>query len=371
MGEPEDHTWPDRFPWGGVLALALVLAADAWVFGVGGIWSRVEPRVQPRYPMERGVVSDRLEFERHDEEGGDGPLVAVVGSSRAGAGLHMHHLKRAAPGIETLALGHAGNHPFEIRGLVDEILPREPALVVILFSEFDSHRPLRLMPQTAPGSLGAVLDLARVVGPAFVWEHRTEFLQVTLASLLRGYRFREMMSVAGLADYRRFARPGAARAQGPGQIPFLLEGDDPTPIDRKRWLDDLAEIYPELPLNKRASGLTQCNSITRGPHATAQLQLIRDTVDEIVGAGSRVLLVEGPLAPVSYRLYDTTIREEFLETARALAARDGVDFLPLEEAGDYPQELFVDLTHLQRDGAKRYSTAVGRRIAEILRLGGS
>ncbi len=343
---------------------------DAWALGLGGPWDFFSERMNNEHPMERGVVSDRVEFARLAAEASDNPLVAVMGSSRAHASMHTHLLKKAAPGIEVAALAHAGMHPFEIRGALDEVLALEPELVVILISEFDTHRPLRLMPQTSPGSFAALRELASQVGGDFVWEQRTTFLQVALASVVDLYRYREVFHVAGVEDYRMFSHPAAPRGQGVLKIPYLLEGNAPLDMNMDEELQQLELVYPHLSLRARKAGMTQCQSITRGPHATVQMFLLRKAVVRARSKGVRVLLVEGPLAPATKGFYDNSIRTDFLELAQELSQEEGVLFLALEESGPFPQEIFADLTHLNREGAQQMSAAVGRRVANLLELPG-
>jgi hypothetical protein len=314
---PTDRCWPDKFPWGAVLAAVIVWAVDSFALGPRGPWELLTERMSDDYPMERDVVNDRLELARVASETGDKPLVAVMGSSRA----------------------HAGMSPFEIRGALDELMPLKPALVMILLSEFDTNRPLRLVPQTAPGSFGALRELGASLGFPFVWEHRTTFLQAGLASVLNSYRYREVFSVAGLKDLRLFFQPGKRFRDGVTRTPNLLEGDPARELalSEAAELDKLARLYPRLSLPARKDLLAQCRSITRGAHADAQTELIAHAVAVVRAGGGRVLIVEGPLAPAADELYEVSIRQDFL-----------------------------DLTHLGGAGARQMSVAVGRRVAQIL-----
>ena len=381
MAEDPDARWPESFPWGGLLAVLLLWAVDAFVLDSPLFWERFEGTLDAT-PMERGVLADRLAFGRFDaglggtgpeyalgpevERVSDGDLVAVLGSSRAQAGLFATPLVRMVPGIEVLGLSHAGNHPYELRALVEELVEREPDVAVLLVSEFDTHRPMRLMIQTAPGSLRALREVCEQVGWGFVFEHRTTFLQVALASVFDAYRYRELYAAAGVTEWRVFRAPDARPTGSVSDIPFLLEGEDRLPMRIPQEMKRLEAVYPGLAPRARMAGLKQVRSITRGPHAAVQSELLRSTVTRLREEGCLVLLVEGPLAPVTDGYYDATIRDEFLALARDIASDPGVLFLPLEELGEFPQELFKDLTHLKPEGARQLSTVVGHWVRRMI-----
>ena len=76
--ESRDHSWPNRFPWGAVLAAIIVWAVDSVALGPGGPWDLLTAHMADDHPMERGVVSDRVELARAAAERDELPLVAVI-----------------------------------------------------------------------------------------------------------------------------------------------------------------------------------------------------------------------------------------------------------------------------------------------------
>ena len=83
-------------------------------------------------------------------------------------------------------------------------------------------------------------------------------------------------------------------------------------------------------------------------------------------------IAEAPLHPIAARLYDTTIRGEFLDFARELAGAHAVRFLPIESSGPYEAADFVDLTHLsaKTGGSAKLTRAIVSAVRELLPASG-
>ncbi len=354
-------------PWGGLLAALLLWALSSVLLGPGATWPFLRGHMSIAHPMEQGLVNDRLATARARRTFKKTPLVVVLGTSRANAALKPSALEAAAPGIEAVSFAHAGMQPFELRGLADEIEPLGADLAVLLASEFDTHRPLRLMPQTAPGSLVALRDLTGLLEPAFVWEHRTTFLQLLLSSVVPVYRYREVFAVAGASELRSFPSPTGEATSTP-EATFLLQGKAPLLMHIQKELDRIATLFPSMSRKQAIAELRQCRSITDGPHADVQMELLRLTVKALRSAGTRVLLVEGPLSPSTLGYYDPSLRQEFVALALDLVQDEGVRFLPLEETGPLPIEAFRDLTHLSRPAAQEFGSYVGQCVGDILEV---
>jgi hypothetical protein len=79
-------------------------------------------------------------------------------------------------------------------------------------------------------------------------------------------------------------------------------------------------------------------------------------------------VVEGPLHPVAYELYDrAATRAEFLAFVHRLEREHGVHFLALEESGPFPADDFNDPLHLKERRGEVLGALVLRRVEEILR----
>ncbi len=367
-GSAEDHAGR-RLPWGGVVAALLVLLVEGRFLAPGPLWPVLEERLvaehQATFPVERGLVGDRRSLLRALFTAPDKALVAVLGTSRANASLEPRALQHVVPDARVLGFAHAGMQPFELRGLADELAPLGVDLAVLLVSEFDTHRPLRVMRQSGPGSLAALRELLDLLPQDTVWEERTLVLQLLTACALPSYRFREVFAAAGLDAWRRFP---AARGEprGTSRPPFLLEGGQPLPVSYPRERERLRAQFPDVPERQLDSELNQCRSITRGPHAEVQSALLLSTVRALRAAGTRVLLVEGPVSPLAESYYDLSIRDDFRALVGELLHDEGVDFLPLEETGPFPADRFRDLTHLDKAWSPPFAAAVGARAAELL-----
>ena len=103
------------------------------------------------------------------------------------------------------------------------------------------------------------------------------------------------------------------------------------------------------------------SEIGPGPHVAVQMALLRRAVVRLRDAAVRVVLVEGPLNPVTAELYDVRVRRSFLAFARQLEA-SGVWFAPLERFEPFTKADFADLLHLTPRGAAEFTLGVAKLL---------
>lgn len=358
-----------RLPWGGLLAVVLVVLVDTLGFGRFAPWEALREHVSRTNYMEIGVATDRLYFEMLRDLPEDTRSVALLGTSRAGRGLPTFELaKNALEGAEFLRFCHAGLSPFELHALVMELAKTPPDAAVFLLSEFETHRPLRLQTVLGAGSVSALSDLVELAGAAFAFEHRDAFLGLSLASGLNAYRYRAIWSAAGLVTWRRFLPAHLDRKRDQLSAPVLMAGERPLSLNIRETQLQLAEIFPQASGALLRAQLKQLRGISLGPHAELQMELTRRSVEALLAAGSRVLIVEGPLYPPADVFFAEEPREEFRRFARELEALPGVEVVWLSESGPFRAPVFGDLTHLDEPGARQLAASVHPRLAELLGL---
>lgn len=367
MTDPRTTGWLSPL----LLTIGLLLAFELLVLGDGGPWERVLSRIEPIHHLEAGVVRARVELAAARTS--PKPRVFVIGSSQANAGFLIEALPatlREAASFHKIAYG--GLKTLELRTLADELVPREPAVVVLFLSGLDTHSPLQIVPHGSFGSLPALVDGLRGLSIADVWRRRTIHLRRFAEGLSRSYRYRLALQRAGLARLvrfrsdARFPRP----APDPGRRRWnLLEGH-PEPVSLEALAARRGEARRTLPadLDPRQIdvGIGQVRAATRGPQVAHHRRLARRMVARWTGAGSRVLLVEPPLHPVARELAVPEMRDDFLAFAETLSGDVLVSFLPTEESGPFAAAEFRDLTHLDRAGALRLTRAVASRLATLV-----
>lgn len=361
------------FPWAGLLALFVVLLLDHFALGVHGPWAAVAARIPAGdHDIDGGVALDQLAWAALDDPSDGRPRAVIVGSSRAAAGLVPDLLDPAQrDALRWLRMAHPGIEPFQVRSLAGPLADAHPELVVLLLSEFDTHRPFRLVPRANGEDLSAVVELVRRLPASVDWSQRDSLLRFTLGALWRPYRLREVFGAAGLAEWRSFARmPGTARGERP-EWPLALDGGAPRPLaprDAARVLEVIREDMPTIDAQGEQvrNQLGSHQAITRGPHADVQMAFVGSAVGILRGAGVRVLLVEGPLCPFPVPLYDLATRDEFRAFARDLARDDGTLFLSTDASGPFAPEDFRDPTHLGTSGATRLTRAMGDAALALL-----
>lgn len=359
-----------RFPWAALLALLAVVLFDAMLLGPMGPWPEILQRVGITNPASHFTARERVWLSSGSPAGKK--AVIVLGTSRGMAGFSEPTMERENADLDVVKLARPGHLPFQMRSLIEELVVAKPNVVVLPISEFDTHRPIRIEPVAGRGTanFGAIVELLNAAGPGFVWSNRTTILRLFLASRLNGYRFRELLGLAGLSDLRRFERRGSsgpgARPMTLGGAPDVAAGQEPiafwdgavAPISEER-LDTIAQQF-DGPLGATVGTLQipMIREITAGTHVPIQDQLIRSGVERLRDAGIEVVIVETPLHPVAAELYDTGLRSGFLELARELDAIPGVGFVSLDETGPFGDSDFGDLLHLNAAGQARLSEAL-------------
>lgn len=353
---PSSTSSSRRWPWAGLLAAALLLAVDAAVLGPWGAWEWLAERD----PEQRALV--RLELERVRAAPPGEPRAFVVGTSRVQEGFDVELARRELPGVAIGKLGQPRIEPFVIRQLADDLLAARADAVVILLSEFDTHRPLRLEPVPDPGtaSLGALVDLLRATGPGFAVAQRTPLYRLVACSALDAYRYRPILTTAGLGKLRQFhfdERFGRTERGDPFR-PIALWGGE-RGVAREAAKRSTFDLFP--PAMPSFMGRMQAGTIgetSRGPHVAVQQALIRRTIERLREANVRVAIVEAPLHPAAVDLYDPALRGEFLAFMRSLEDAFGIAFLPLEAVETYAESDFSDLVHVGAEGIPKLTRSL-------------
>ncbi len=170
-----------RLPWAGLLAVLLVLALDQRILGPDGPWQLLVG-ADPE-----SAAPARLALRELRAANPGRPRVAVVGTSMVIDGFDEVLAAQSLPGATLAKLGHPRFEPFVLLQLAPELVAARADAVVLILSEFDTHRPLRLepVPGSSGASLSAVVDLVRLAGPAFAVEQRTTLYRLVASSLLR------------------------------------------------------------------------------------------------------------------------------------------------------------------------------------------
>jgi hypothetical protein len=186
------------------------------------------------------------------------------------------------------------------------------------------------------GDVSALGDLLALGGVDYAWENRHPLYRTTLASMLRSYRFRPALQYAGLDRLRRFDS---------GSSP----GDEPDLLKQRRARDIVAAAVEQM---------------TMGPHVAVQQDLVRRTVERLVGCGADVVLFEAPLSPRALARQEPSMRGTFVRLSTELAGRPAVHYVPLEATGPYLTKDFADLIHLSR---RRGAPKMTRGIYDAVR----
>lgn len=358
-------------PWGGLLAAVLVFAADRTVLGHAGVWRALQERLElvPKrlVRVELGIASDRLGLARLDEAEPEVERVLVMGNSRAHDGFQF----AAVPERFALAkLTHAPISPLELRLFAREAVAHRADLLIVMLSEFDTHHPVRIVPRGGFADLRATagIALAALAGrapwsPRFLLDRRVGLERLALAAAFDAYRYRDVLDRAWLDQTLGFA------ADPEGRLPLLVSRE-------LEQTDEPAGEIPDLEAARALFGpglrfpdsyVSVLRGIRSGSYVAASQALVEDAVAILRAADCEVLIVEGPLHPASYRLYDrATTRAEFLAFARRLERERDVHFLPLEDSGPYTEGDFADPLHLSKRRGEQLGALTLERAARIL-----
>ncbi|MCB9898520.1 MAG: hypothetical protein H6825_10990 [Planctomycetes bacterium] len=360
-----------RWPWGGLVALVLVLLFDKLVFGIHGPWERIAAMLpqESTAALELGLARDRLEQRAAAEAPHDEPRVVLVGTSRTDAAFQPDTIPQELwPPIRFYEQTHARVFPHELRSMIDEVIGYEPDLVVTLLSEFELTVPLRLVPQATGGSFSALFELMRLTGPEFSFEHRLEFLRMAACGGLDGYRYRDVVGKAGLTALRRF--PSTHLHATEGMVwPEVPTDTRPMPMDpaaEQEALDALYAFYAGKEFAVRVE-FQQIRSMRPGMHADINMAIMERNFELLREAGAEVLVIEGVDNPRTYALYDyAACRPIFLDFMQRMQREHGVRFIPREELPPLDEIDFRDLTHSGKLGAQKYTAVIMHEAAKLL-----
>ncbi len=360
-------------PWAGLVAAALVFAADRAVLGHVGLWRALEQRLElaPRrlVRVELGIARDRLDLARLDEAAPGVERVLVMGNSRAYDGFQFG----AVPDrLELAELLHAPISPLELRLFAREAVAHRADLLIVMLSEFDTHHPVRVVPRAGFADLRATaaIALASLTGrsgwtPRFLLEKRVGLERLALAAAFDVYRYRDALDRAWLDEALGF------EADAAGRLPLLvnreLEETD-EPVGEIPDLEAARALFgPALRDRFPDSYVPLLRGIRSGPYVAASQDLVADAVAILRAADCEVLIVEGPLHPASYQLYDhAATRAEFLAFARRLEREHGAHLLTLEDSGPYSESDFADPLHLSKRRGQELGARTLQRAAQIL-----
>jgi hypothetical protein len=298
------------------------------------------------------------------------PRVAVVGTSMVIDGFDEELASRALPELHFAKLAHPRFEPFVLLQLVPDLVAARVEAVVLILSELDTHRPLRLEP--VPGSSGAdlaaLVDLVRITDASFAIENRETLYRLAASSALRSYRYRRDLVLLAPERLRRFARD-TRLGRGPKEDPFrpaaLWDGrHNAVPTSARRHTFDLFPPRMNQFDARIQAGTVQ--EITPGRHAALQQALVRRTVEKLRSAGVEVVIVQGTMHPAAQDYYDPARREEFVRIAESLEREIGARFVPLSEQEPLAESDFYDLIHVTRAGAAKVTRGI---LAGLARAG--
>lgn len=366
-------------PWGAVLALIVVLLLDRTVFLRASTWERFDIPESVYTLFQLGLVRDRLELLALEneslEERGDGKHrsttpVFLLGSSRLEHGFLVESLpKYDISRARLVKLAHPQFYPFEMRAAADVVATHLPGIVVLALSELETHARIELLPGSSFGNASAVADLARAAGPAFAFEHRALLARIAVMGFFNTYHYRDVLDTAGFGVGRKFPHGAHLGMDGePAATPPTMAGQ-PSKIPEAELVAIVSKLDARFAGPGSVSDRPQfelVRSVSRGRHAEINLKLVRRTIEVLIQAGGRIILVEPPIYPEARALYDPIARQEFQWFARDMARDERVSYVGLEQGPVFEDEDFSDLTHLERAGAFKFTRviidAIGREL---------
>lgn len=357
--------------------LSIVLGVDRLMWGSLGPWQKIDDALSDCGSLCRVIRNKAFsesELARLATADADRYRVAVIGSSRAGAGFRPQQLAKQDPILATLhfaKIAMPAMEPFTMRGLASRFDRENVDEVVLYLSEFDTHRPPYLVPTVGFGGFRAVTDFVQLVGPRQTWRHRESLLRLTLASMLGTYRHRDVIKALGRDQglTARVASIGDEPARKKSDLEIFsnaLAMSAPTDaiLTHEEFERISAGVRPEFPEPVNLGPFRQLRSVSLGPHVAVQKGLVRKTVETFVEKGIRILIVEAPVHPSSLRFYDEATRRDFRNFATDLARSSEVESLALDPLAPFHAEDFSDLTHLNADGARRLTRKIVDRLGQ-------
>jgi hypothetical protein len=340
-----------------VLVLGGAFAVDELVYAPTVEWFAEAEAVRPQGSLEREVLASHRTLLSAQQAPHDAasPIV-LLGPGRA---LHADTLSTSlGPEHRLVDLTHAGMQPFELLAMADDVRALAPSLVIVEFCCFDTHRPLRLGHQTAPGSGRAVRALEGWL------DDRTREDQ---ADLLQGLATGRLSHFLRWRRLREEPTDGAPGTVPPGDLRTVVVFAEATPPDPDAEPRDVPSVEPPaMDPQRLAAQSAACAAITRGPHAPVQAELIMDAVVSLRDAGIPVLLVEAPLHPATRPLFDRPIRVQLVEALAPLVVEHGAVLLTEQQTGPYGSTEFVDLLFLSEAGRRRLVDGLVRTARGML-----
>lgn len=382
--------WIKKAPWAALIAAVLVIWVDSKLFADRELWlklrARLEALPEPIVRLELGMTKDILQLKNMRDAAPEMRRLIILGNSRARVGLNLRNLRD--DDILQAKIAHAGVSPYVMRTFAKEGAALSPDLVVLMLSELDTHRPVELVPgacfRSAP-ALGQLLTSE----PSLSWEQRHEVEQVAVGTFLNSYRYGDILDRAYLNDFldiriqeeepaskRQDQRRGrviprkrlVVEAENARfRIRRISEPDVPPPP-----IENIEEIRAEFAKSFKRKKIQNSTlnigyAIAFGPHVETQRGLIEKTIEILTDAGSKVLIVEGPLNPLTYMLYDEeATRSDFLAFVEEMKVEYGVHFQSIDETGPYVPKDFSDLLHLKGTSARKLSAEVRKRVVQLL-----
>ena len=354
-----------KIPWAGLMALVAILALDGLAFRTGWVWPYLERRVPTKDVLQSGIVRDQLLYRDLRSHMGSEPRVVAIGTSRVRRGFALGLAQELLPHAKIGRIAHADVHPFGMRSHVQSLLDADVDVVVTYLSEFDTHRPVYIepSPDDSYADLGALVDLVRLGGADFALDNRGSLLRVAASSVLDTYRFRTALGAGGLDGLRRFETgPGPKFAESL-QEPALGGSRRPQPGQKRQVAKQFAP-FKRAAIQMQVEWISQ---IDAGPHAQVQEGLVRSFVEELTSAGVEVVVMEAPLHPVAYELYDPSHRRAFLRFMQGLEEEtDLLHFVPLERLPPFSSDDFGDLQHVAPRSAAKLTRAAVAAIEPLL-----
>lgn len=348
------YTWP----WVGVLALLLILMADALIFRVLSPWSLLLERAGNRY--NRDVIEDRIQLEKQAEQHEKVQQVALFGTSR------MQRMWRERystlvnrTDLQLLNYAHPNMSPADVLSAAEAMAGMEPDVVILGLSELDLHNRSKLKSRSSFPSIARFVDLAAALGWDSLWSERQELLRIAAGKVLLSYRFRKQLDSAFFGIVKEFpgTRPNSPTPSIPPDTNWLLQQARALPPD---WNNE--------PARERLRHM-QINSLINlrgGAQLELQQSFVRDTIQRFTHAGSRVVILELPVYPAARRLYDPKMRGSFLNFAAQMERDFGVRLIPLEQQPGYPAYDFADFMHVGKRAAYRATPFIEKVILEEL-----
>jgi len=341
-----------RFPWALAIALLLVASVEVWLHLSG--WPK-------RVPWSSGqdeyyVVA--AELDRHGAA-----EVAIIGSSRTRESIHMPALRkevRKITGREVWIANYAesGARAYDFAAHVRRLLrdKHPPKVIVIGLSERDL------------GDDGSKFDQAPQFWNLSDWkreEQRRGFRAVAddLPTVLRNYIGRVYWTLR----YRDVIRIRLRQL-------FLGQKDEPMQIqgDLTSW----QRYNPDRNLRNRkapeAVVKKYARSLARGRYPNRDLATALDELAaECKAANVRLIFYEIPVPQVLRGYVDPDVYTRFHKEVQRVCSENGARFI---KAGGlhikYTDSDFREPSHMNAGGARRLSTALGKRVLgpELLNL---